>query len=367
MIKKLISFVMIVSISCTSILTGCNTKSVDLIPEKIVAKAMEADKDMKTYYCEGKMQMYENDKLMSDASIKIWNDMKNSVLRARCEVKLKDDESISTNDGNKMIVYSKRNNSAFIMDSLGKDGNMPLAETPKETFINLMGNLKGYYNISTVNEEKINGFNTIHMIAKAKEKSSITGDMEFWIDKETWFVVKTVSQVSNVKSIFEYTKVDTKVKMDESLFTQKLPADVKLENMDSKANEKKCTLKEASDLLKNPVLYVPDSLGYKLVDVKYLNSNNKEFPVEIMETYEINKKQAFTISAVLPKTKTDDDFKIPGFKKIKVRGIDGGIVEMDGYLIYWEEKNLNYSVTTYNPEISLNEIKNVIENMIYTK
>ncbi|MBV7272487.1 response regulator transcription factor [Clostridium sp. PL3] len=201
-----------------------------------------------------------------------------------------------------------------------------------------------------------------------KEKNSIIGNQDYWIDKEHWFLIKSSLESGNIKSISEYTKLDFSPKLEDSLFIQKLPSDVKIEDMDQvgKNNEKVIDLKEGVKIAGKSILCLEESSDYKLKTVTYLDAKAISHK-EINQNYEKNGVPAFTLTTILNDNKDskDDEDKLPGEKDITVRGIKGTVIE-DIKCISWTENNLRYSVLIQDPNLKLDDWKKIVESLTLT-
>lgn len=350
------------------LLTGCNMKKNSLLPEKIVANAMEVNNETKSYYAESKMKIWEKDKVIEDDTIKEWMNLSGEKTKTRSEINSEGKGStISTNNGDKIVVYMKNEKKALVSKAI--KGNGLLKNSQKDQIMNLLKFMKKSHEISTVGEEKINGIATYHLKAVPKEKDNIFGKMDIWVNEENWFVVKMISQSGNTKTEFEYTKIDFSPKFDKSLFEQDIPSNVKIENLEDgmKNKEKNITFKEAADFIGKPVLCIPESLGYKLKTMKIEMYDSSEIQDEIILSYEKDGNQDFSISIRKKQKQNKAVGKIPGEKDITVRGKKGTSFDDVVKLITWDENDASYSFMIKNPDITMEDAKKIIEKMDIAK
>lgn len=369
MIKKKIITVFIGLTVVTSLFTGCSTKKDVMIPEEVITNVMKANEKSKSYYAEYKMDSYENEKLKESMEFKQWNDNSTGKIKTRIETEDKTSgKVVTTNDGDKLISYTEKDKKAFSMKmsaelSIGSNTNY------KDQLINQLGNISKTHQLTFKGEEKVGSFKTYHISAVAKEKNTIMGDQEFWIEKSNWFLVKSSGDSGNNKTIVEYTKLNFSPKFDDSIFVQNLPSDVKVENMDdaAKNNETTIDLKEGAKIAGKPLLRLEENQGYKLKEVKYLNMEKAKHE-EINQIYQKDGAVAFTLTTVIDANKTisnEENLKIPGETEITIRGKKASVME-EIKVISWSESNLNYSVMMENPNLTMEDAKKIVENLVFT-
>lgn len=367
--KKLITMVTCVAV-VASLFTGCSYKGDVLIPEEVITNVMKANEKTKSYYAEFKVDSYENEKLIDSMLFKQWNDNSSGKMKTRIETEDKTSgKVVTTNDGDKLISYTEKDKKALSMElsaelGLGSNANY------KDELINQLGNISKTHELTFKGEERVGTFKTYHISAVAKEKNSIIGDQEYWIEKSNWFLVKSSGDSGNNKTILEYTKLDFSPKFEDNLFVQKLPPEVKVENIEdvAKNNETTIDLKEGAKIAGKPLLYLKENASYKLKEVKYLNIEKSKHK-EINQVYEKEGAVAFTITTVMDENNKLDsnkeNMKLPGEKEITIRGKKVSVME-DIKLIYWIEDDLNYSILVENPKITMEDIKKLVEVLILT-
>lgn len=342
--KRVISIFMGALLSVTA-LAGCEAKN-SILPEKIVAHAMEADDNVKSYYGERKIIVYgEDNKVIENSITKEWYNLADGKMKIRFETYTKGDEptSIATNDGNKVLIYMKDSKKALTMKSID-DVDMPIKSSREQTK-QILNVIKKSHNITTVGEEKINGIDTYHIKAVPKEKDNLIGNQDIWIDKKNWLVIKDVSYSGNTKMDFEYTKIDFSVKMEDKLFTQNIPSDVKIENIDNQGPQtKSMTLKDVKNFLGSSFAYFSEKSGYKIKKITLNQYESKVADDEIIMDYQKNSKPCFSISLRKGNKIDSKDGKIPGEKDVTIRGQKGFILNDGICIIGWSEGNVSYSV-----------------------
>ncbi|MGV8980512.1 LolA family protein [Clostridium sp.] len=370
MIKKKIITLFIGLTVVTSLFIGCSTKRDVIIPEEVITNVMKANEKSKSYYAEYKMDSYENEKLKESMAFKQWSDNSTGKVKTRIETEDKTSgKVVTTNDGEKLISYTEKDKKAFAM-KIGTELDQSANSNYKDQLISQLGNISKTHGLTFKGEEKVGGFETYHISAVAKEKNTIMGNQEYWIEKSNWFLVKFSSESGNNKSIMEYTKLNFSPKFDDSVFLQNLPSDVKIENYEDIAmdNETTIDLKEGAKIAGKPLLHLEENQGYKLKEVKYLNMEKAKHE-EINQIYEKDGVVAFTLTTVIDGNKKtaskEDELKLPGEEEITVRGKKA--TEMKEIkLIYWIENDLNYSLMLGNPKLTMEDAKKIVEDLVPT-
>lgn len=369
MINKKTITVFIGAAVLASLFAGCSIKKDTIIPEEVVTNVMKASEKPKSYYGESKLDTYENGKLKESIILKEWVNNSNGKVKRRIETEDKTSgKSVSTNDGDKIISYEEKNKKA-IMIKVSNELADSSSKSYKDQLISQLANITKTHQLTFKGEENVGGFKTYHLSAVPKEKNSIMGNQDYWIDKENWFLIKSSSESGNYKGISEYTKLDFSPKLDDNLFVQKLPSDVKVEDIEetAKNNETNIDLKQGVKIAGKPILYLKESSDYKLKGVTYLNVKAISHK-EINQTYEKGGVVAFLLTTIInadSKNSSVDEDKLPGEKEITVRGSKGAVME-DIKCISWSENGLKYSVLIQDPNIKLDEGKKIVESLKLT-
>ncbi|WMJ80943.1 outer membrane lipoprotein-sorting protein [Clostridium sp. MB40-C1] len=348
--------------------TGCSMGKTSILPKEIVANAMEVNNKPNSYYIEGKILIFENDKVASESEIKEWISLSGEKNKRRSETSSKGrDKTITTNNGEKVVIYMPKDNKALISKVSDNKGLMDNSQ--RKQAMDMLESMKNTHEISTLGEEDVNGMKAYHLKATPKQKDSIVGAMDIWVDKKNWFIVKLISQNGNSKIQLEYTKVDFSAKFDEKLFDQNLPSNVKIEDLDKKTkeNKKKITLKEARKFIGKPILYIEKTSGYDLKEMNLQMYGSKVAADEIIQDYYKNNKKSFSLSTrkeqKLNEKGKEDNTKLPGEKDITIRGKKGMLLDDVIKLITWSESGVSYSFMIEDPNMTFDEAKKVIENM----
>lgn len=365
--KKNITGILAAALIGATLFGGCGFISKDtVIPGEIITKAMNAYKKPTSYYGEAKMQIIDDKNKTDATTIKEWVDYSNGKMKRRSEIDSQTSgKTISTSDGSKLLIYMEKSKKAMSMKvDWNQQGN---ASDYKEQLMKELNTITKTHELSYKGEETINGFKTYHLYAKPKKSNNLIGEVNYWIDEDNWFVIKNSSENSNFKTNMEYTKLDFSPKLQSSLFTQNLPSDVKIEDLDnSSLKENVIDMKQAEKIAGKHILKLPENSGYTLKKITILNAAAVQHK-EIVQTYEKNGAEALTLSTIIfndgkvPENK--DDLKLGDEKDITVRGKKGTSMEDTIKTIFWSEDGFNYDLLIQDPTLSIDDAKKIVETL----
>lgn len=345
------------SLLAIGLLTGCS-EAMRVSADEIISNVLEAEKELKSYYAEAEMSFYEDDKLKESSLLKEYRSEDRKIRIVMIDKNTKA-EAISVNDGQKMIAYDEKEKKAFIMDTASID--MPDLNH-REQLLALLDNLKDSHDYEFIGEEKVNGFQTHHMKLKPKEKNSLFGEMEFWVDQKTWFLVKTVNIIGSNRSEMTYSKLDTSPKFTDDTFTLTLPDGVEITNLDNEIGElgnNIGTIEEAEEKLGAPFFVLNEE---KLVqgDVEIDEMKGMLNRTEISITYK-NVEELTQLYLTIFPTPDEKDLAISD-TGLKVRGQNAEYMKEINTLM-WDENGLRYVILVEAGDLSKDKIMEMAERM----
>lgn len=334
------------ALSLTLLLGACS-ETAQYSPQEILNQAMEETTDLSTYYAEYKMNIDGE----GSYTAKQWEH--NGKIRIEM-LDATGEESIIVNDGKTITIYNKTNNSGSTYSVIDNMEGF-VRPTLKEQAMQTLELVKDTHDISVGDSEKIAGRDTYHLIAKAKEKSSLIGDIEVWVDKKTWMTLKTVTVTEDMKLTMEFTKFEPDAKISEDQFVLDIPDDATMETIDV-TEPAQITAEEAKNML-GDFLAFPASTGYELLAIE---------DMEVPETKEIafrylkDGEPAFTLSVFIPRDATGFSADSP----IKVHGLPTEITDEEFFrLLQWDENGLRYGILLEDEELTFEEIVALTEQM----
>ena len=329
-------------------LAACSNTE-DYSPQEILNQAMQETSELTSYYGEYKIIMNDGTEVQS----KQWE--KNGKNRVEV-IDSTGEESFAINDGKTLTSYTKSTNTAIIIE-LGEGSEGMVQPTLKEQALRVLEQIKDSHKVTIGNDEKIAGHDTYHLIAKAKESKSLFGDMEIWVDKKTWMTLKSITSSGDLTVTSEFTKFEPNAKIDDARFVADLPEDVIIDT-DTIQLPAEITLEEAIEKL-GSFLIVPESTGYTL---EMIEDMNMEETGEIALTY-VKDDQQFSLSVFKPLEPLATEEEM-----IEVRGVQGSLMDLDFFkLIQWDEHGLRYHVMVDAPDLTIEHILPIIEQMEFTK
>lgn len=280
-------------------LTGCSYfRSVD------VFQSLSEEKEIYTFYGEGREKSYLDNKLVqvivfkewkgtgkkyhSKADIEVDKDFYEQYLGEAAEEELIEgnivriDEEDTYNE-DKFIVYEPYKNQYSIKNTSLVDEVNPSILLGINRALSV-GGLKDYatsvitglakeYDLAIEDNVKINGRQTQHITAVSKELGE-KEIQEIWIDQNTWLILKERVQQGNYTVEFEYVDFIMNPRIDEEIFEVEIPTHasvVYLDNNLEKTNEE-VTLEEAVKRLGVPIFYLEEKQGINLTSAKYIET-----------------------------------------------------------------------------------------------
>ncbi|PIC64056.1 hypothetical protein CSV79_08335 [Sporosarcina sp. P13] len=331
-------------------LAACSTEDNQYSPEQVINNAMKETEEPLSYYGEATMivdeeELHFKEWRTKDGKFKM--DMDGGIAEAR---------GVTVNDGQTMTMYQESMNQALVSE----DGEMlaAMAPSPKEQAKQLLKIIGDTHTISIDDEEKIAGRTAYHLVAKADEKDTLFGDQELCVDKENWFVLKSISTSGDDRIAIEYTKIEFGKEFPDDTFTIELPEGVEIQNLDEMNQSTEVSIEEAAQHVGQPVLYFTEEQGRKIELVEMNDLTDALDRVEITINYVKDDAPLLSLSFFKTPTDLDDsDSKMPGEKAVEIRGVEGATIEMAGFRsLFWQEDGLSYSILLNDPEVTFEEV-----------
>ncbi|MFJ7736222.1 outer membrane lipoprotein carrier protein LolA [Lysinibacillus sp. NPDC097287] len=337
-------------------LIACNTES-SYSPQEVVAQALQETKEISSYYAEYTLDMGE---IGGKAEVKEW--VKDG--KRRIEMTTENEEhNITVYDGLQMISLDVVKNHVLKMELPEEQLDGLNNQSPKEQAEMMLNMVKDTHSISITGEEKIGGRDTYHIVAKAKKEDTLFGDLDVWIDKKTWQMLKITTINFGNKMTTEYTKMDTETKIEDTQFTLDIPEDATVEEVNLEDNLPE---KVSLDVLKEKLgqfLMVPEADGLQVIKIEDMRVEERpEFAI----TYVKDDLPAFSVS-VFKIIGNYTEFGVDSAvreKEIEVRGQKGTLMEQGDFrLISWQENGYQYSIIAENPDLTVEDILAFTEKM----
>lgn len=346
------------------LMSGCSNETNQYTPEEVINNALKEKNPLGSYYAEAEMTI-EFGEEVEHLMLKEWQS-EDGKTKAETQHVDGSNSSVSVNNGEEFIIFEEEQNKAFILeDPELLEFNKP---SPKEQAMHLLEMIRDTHEISSKGEEEIIGRTVYHLKAEAKENNQLLGDQEMWIDKESWLVLKLISQSGDSVSEMAYTKIDFDPEFSADTFSLTLPDDVIVENLDEVVNEPdEITLEDAVKALQTSFYYIPEEDGIEISTIEKIELAGVEIQrTEIDMTYVKNDLPLLSIGMFeAPEGLAGEDLGMPGEEEVTIRNQQGFYTEMEGFRgLLWQEDGLNYSVVIYDPNFTLEDIQQLAETMI---
>lgn len=324
--------------------------------EEIVSNVLEADKKVDAYYGKAEMKFYTGKEVTENIIIEefVSSDQKRKVITT--DLKKDNQQTVAFNDGKKLITYELGSDKAMSM-TFSNEGS-PVSMTPKEQLTKMLEGMGKTHTYKVVGEEKLLGLNTYHLKLKAKSNNSVLGDMEFWVDQKTWFIVKSITNSGENRSEMEYKKLNFSSKFANDTFTIKLPENVKVESLDNNLQPMTGTVEEGEKAIGKPFL-IFDEKKAKLERVEWLKLKGELNRTELTIYYKTLEGYSFSLS-IFPVPK-DKRMEIEG-ENFKIRGQKAGYME-EISAVTWDENGMRYTIMMEQPELTLEKMSQLAGSM----
>lgn len=348
-------------------LIGCSFEGSQYSPEQVVQNALKEVTSPGAYYSESEIIYGEKGEETERFISKEWRS-RDGKIRIEQESKAGEHKSIAVNDGVTLTMHLIDENQAFIFED---DLEIPSLAAPslKEQADMLLKMIEDTHTLSVEGEEKIADRATYHLVAKPNKENTLFGDMELWIDKENWMVLKMISVNGDSSLEMVYTKVDLDVDIPSDKFTLDLPEDVDMLDLDVADDTTEVTLAEATENMAQPFLYFPEADGRKIDKIELSKLEGIVNRMELDIEYVRDDIPLLSLSVFeSPEDVDDDDLIDPGEEPVTIRNQEGASMELGDFrIIYWQEKGMSYSVMPVDPSISMEEVIEMTNEMELTK
>ena len=347
----------LVTVMVTS-LYACSTVESEFSPEQVIQNILADSTKMPAYYAESILTFNDEN---GDIQMKEWVS-EDGKRRTETVVSNTSEKAVSVNDGEKLVSYDEANNTAYVIDMSGEE--FPIQKSPKEQAEMLLNAIKNTHIITLVGEEKIVGRDVYHLKAEAKDDNVLYGDQEIWVDKENWFVLKSVSSSGDIQVSIEYSEIEFNPTFDDSLFKLELPEDVEITDIASTINEQIVeTLDEAITIMEKPFLYVKEENGLTIKQMALMSIEGDSNP-ELTITYFKDDLPYFSLSGFA----VEEENTIFDGEGENIRGFKGNKTDMEGFrLLNWAEDGYGYSVILLHPDLTFEKMNEIINNMEYVQ
>ena len=325
-------------------------------PEQVMKNAIAAESEEASYYGEQTITMTDPEETF-EMYVKEWRSGDKSLE----EVTADGEVMVTLVEGRNISTYDPQANTLMETEFDNPD---ELHFSSKERVEELLDSIRDTHSIERKAEEKIAGRETIHLVAeKNKGEKSLYGRQEMWIDKENWLLLKTIFNTGDSKITIEYTTLEMEPKMDDTVFQLDVPDDVMIETFDD-VIEEKITLEDGIKRLGSPFMYFKDQDGLILEEITTYEIADDPM-IEL--TYNFDGLPYMDLSVMLIEEDMvgEEDFEEDEIAEaISIRGKEGEYIDFDDMkMLTWEEGLFAYTITFINPNMTLEEVKALVNEM----
>lgn len=344
------------------ILSGCVSETSQFSPMQIIDKSLqEADDHNITYYGEVILEIVDLNDMPHTLYAKEWR--KNGNVRIEIESEDQQDKSITILKEETLMYYDVNQNQLMLFE------DPELLEASQFSFKEqaeyVLDLVRETHDVSIEGEETIVGRDAYHIVAKEKDQQSLLGDQEIWIDKETWLVLKMISILGDSQSESYYTFLDFNAKIPDDVFELDLPDDVDVVEMDDLLDLNEISMEGAIKLLEKPFWYFKETADVKIDRITAYNATNQFNRVEVSLDYVKNDLPYVILNIVESIEDADVLDSSMVEKQFEIRGEEATYMEMGDFRsLVWQEDGLNYSVVILDPNVKIEELQKMAEEMV---
>lgn len=339
---------------------GCSSSLEEYSPDQVINNALTKKDNVQSYYAESKFTTMEQGKVTESITLKEWVSQ-DGKRRTETSSQNESENSIAVNNGTSLTMYMPVEKKAFIfeMEELAELNQ----QSPREQAENMLKFIQDTHDIDIIGEDEIAGRMTFILEAKAKKDHDLIGDQQIWIDKENWMILKMTSSSADTSFEWEYTKIEFNPKVSDELFIIDLPDDTTIENFETMIEPEEITLREAKRKLGKPFLHFTETneLKTSFVGLTDIGGEHKQITID----YEREGLSFLKLSIV--ETPEEDEELPEGLmneETITVRGQNGIWME-ELRLLNWSEEGMTYSLHVLDPNLKLDELLALLENMVH--
>lgn len=330
------------------ILGGCS-QDMEVSAEEIIHNALESEKQVDAYYGKSEMTHYEGEELIEESVMEEYHSGSEIKFITHGE-----EEIEIMNNEEKSVIYNKSDGTAQEVDT---PTTLDYQLTPKEMFQNMLSAMEDSHDYEIIGDEEISGRDAFRMKLEAKEANSLLGDMEIWVDKETWMIVKVISDAGDSKMEFIYTELDFSPDFTEDTFTLDIPDDVEITKIDGFTSTEVTSVEEAEEELGQAFYMFPED-EYHVGEMELYDLGGEFQRKEFDLTYiSENDRPVFSLSI----------FEAPEGMEIEESDVDirGNAAAYEESITnyYWDENGLRYSLMIQDLAIE-EEILELTEDMV---
>ncbi|MGC5775379.1 LolA family protein [Paenibacillus pabuli] len=328
-----------------SLLGGCTEKGmVAMSGDEMIEKVVSAETEPASYYAEGVMKVWTDDKLTNTMHIKEWVD--GQTGRKRTETEENGKVSYAVNNGTEITVYEKETGTAYSMN-VSDMGEQP-KQTQKQMLVDQLERLRDSHDVDMKGQEKLHGQDVIHIKLTPKEEGTLSISSEYWVDPKTWMIVRVISEYGDGKSEMVYDPIQYDPEFSEDTFVIDIPKEVDVKDLNELSQSSEVTLEEAKQALGQSFLQYKGE-GMKLSRIEMSHTGGELNRDEVTMYYVRDNKVEVSLTIFKTPEENVDETLLPDESSIAVRDTQGLYMKSIRN-ISWDESGLRYSVMGENED-----------------
>ncbi|MBN2487453.1 MAG: DUF4367 domain-containing protein [Methanosarcinaceae archaeon] len=248
---------------------------------------------------------------------------------------------ISVFDGETMWIYDPNQNTVMTMD-------MPeIAGQDEMDYQKLINTILDESDFSVIGFEEFEGRTAyiIEMKSKDDTELGLFGNIEVWIDKETWMPLKMEMKDGDGNPIYsaEYRNFQINTGIPDEEFKFEIPEGAEIRTMDEFVLPERTTLKDVQEKTAFDIL-VPSNLpeGYEFKGAMVIENDVSEI---VSMSYK-NDDIFFEITEVVCESEPQGSPLIDSAESVSINGIDGKVISLsgDGNMLQWNLDNIQITI-----------------------
>ncbi|WP_366291286.1 sigma-E factor regulatory protein RseB domain-containing protein [Paenibacillus sp. AN1007] len=345
---KLIGAVLIAG----SLFAGCAEKELlGMSGDDMIEKIITAESEPASYYAEGVLKMWTDEKITNTIKVKEWVDGKTGQQRVETD----DNGNVSSavHNGSEVLIYEKEAKTAFSMDSSAfqQEPN----QTQKQMLVDQLERMRDTHNVKMLGQEKLQGQEVVHIELTPKDENSLSISSEYWINPKKWMIVKATSTYGDTRSEVLYDRIDYNPEFTDETFKLDIPADVEVKKMNDVMNNKEVSLEEAEKAVGGAFLqYVGQDM--ELSRIELTSSMGEHGRDEVTLYYVKDNKPEISMTVFTAPEENVDENLLPEEKKVSIRDTEGSYMSIIRNLS-WSEKGMRYSIMGENDSWTVEKLQ----------
>lgn len=337
-----------------SALGACSEATSTVSPQDIIENVVKENKQPFSYYAESTTT--SNDGIAF--TMKEWRDESG---KSRNEA-IDDlgNSSYSVNDGSTVWSYNNETKEV-LMIGLENEDLETINRSPSEQAKLLLELVENTHTVEVIGDETFINRDVIHVKATPnKQEGNLYGEQELWIDKETWFILKSTSIVDDTTVTTEYTIFEINPKFADDLFVFEIPEGAEVVDLSDFGEQIILhDVNEAVEYLDQPFYYVEEQNDLLLNDIEVFSMEG--IPTQLTFNYVKNSIPYFSLVV----TPVEDENKpYNGSDGLNVRGQEATLDEFGGFRsISWVQDGIGYALLISTADVTTEEVLMLMEKV----